>query len=60
VSLCRQWGDCFAKKNWQCEILTEPINPQKKRCPFMKPDREITNGNRYLMHHYYETKGKEA
>ena len=52
---CAERGKCFAKtEEGTCEILHAP-NPhdyskppfKRGKCPFRKPDREITNGKRY-------------
>lgn len=36
-------GDCFARRDGRCEILTQGLVP----CPFKKPIREITRGIYY-------------
>lgn len=38
-------GPCFARLNGGCRILTEC--PSNSLCTFRKPDRQVTNGQRY-------------
>ena len=49
---CPYDGPCFARNNDRlygqyktCRILTSP--PEKDKCPFQKPDRNVTNGIYY-------------
>jgi len=43
---CRDSRECFAKKEGHlCKILMESYEDGK--CPFCKPEREVTDGVRY-------------
>lgn len=43
---CRFEGKCFARYQRRCEIL-EDADFGKRWCPFMKPDRDYTDGKFY-------------
>lgn len=43
IPKCRQTGECFARDNGKCTILSKT----SETCSFQKPDREVTNGVRY-------------
>lgn len=44
--MCYQTGECFARKNGACTVLMSTAFKGGK-CPFQKPEREITNGKAY-------------
>lgn len=43
---CDRSGECFARRNGTCTILTETCKAAG-RCKFKKPDANITNGKYY-------------
>ena len=43
--VCVYSGACFAMRDGRCSILT---SIPKNTCHFQKPEREMTNGKRYL------------
>lgn len=49
-AVCNTEGPCFAKKeisgSMRCVCL-HTTYPAGKKCPFQKPERDVTNGKRY-------------
>ena len=47
---CDHAGECFGRVGAICVILKD--TRFKGRCPFQKPDRQITNGIQYPLRTY--------
>jgi len=41
---CMFEGSCFARVSGKCLALAKVPKPRKGKCPFQKPQREITKG----------------
>lgn len=56
---CPHEGRCFARRNGECEILLNTFF-WKRKCPFQKPDMEVTNGKTYPFDWAYEKRSKNG
>lgn len=43
---CAREGECFARVGGRCLILHN-TEFRSSKCPFQKPDRQVTNGKAY-------------
>lgn len=57
LSHCKKTEPCFARNNCRCFILISAMDYKNKPCPFMKPDREVTDGKVYPYNPYYGYRG---
>lgn len=56
---CIDERPCFARKDGKCTILKKSFRFMKKRCPFCKERKEVTNGVYYPYNPYNDGTKKD-